>query len=137
MRLTTIAHTHIYGRVRARCLQSSGLAENTKMAARHCRTNTTHNLCTPRRDSTIMKESRCELINLAKPEKGTPESIRVGYTLSAYLRTRFFLFSLFANETRGNFLIYIVQRLFVFLEKFFFHNAKDTPVLKCRFEQLR
>lgn len=108
------------------------------MAARHCRTNTTHNLCTPRRDAMIMKESRCELINSAKPEKGTPESIRVGYTLSAYLSARFFfLFSFFANGTRGNFLIYTVQRLFVFLQKFFFHNAKDTPALKCRFEQLR
>jgi len=37
-----------------------------------------------------MKESRCELINSAKPEKGSPESIRVGYTLSAYLSARFF-----------------------------------------------
>ena len=91
-----------------------GLAEDTKMAAKYCRTNTTHNLCTPRRDAMIMKESRCELINSAKPEKGTPKSIRVGYTLSAYLSV-FFLFSLFANETRGNFLIYTVQRLFVFL----------------------
>lgn len=139
MRLTIIARTHTHIRVRtSRCLRSSGLAENTKIAARHCRTNTTHNLCTPRRDATIMKESRCELINLAKPEKGTPESIRVGYTLSAYLSARFFLFSVFffANETlRGNFLIYIMQHLFVFLEKFFFHNVKDTPVLKCRFEQ--
>lgn len=49
------------------------------------RINTTHNLCTPRCDvfSTIMKESRCELINSTKPEKGTPESIRVESTLSA------------------------------------------------------
>lgn len=46
-----------------------GLAEDTKMA-RHCRTNTTYNLCTPCRDAMIMKESRCELINSAKPEKG-------------------------------------------------------------------
>ena len=79
-----------------------GLAEDTKMVARHCRTNTTHNLCTPRRDAMIMKESRCELINSAKPEKGTPESIRVGYTLSAYLSTRafFFCFSPFLQTGR-------------------------------------
>jgi len=103
---------------------------------RHCRTNTTHNLCTPRRDATIMKESRCELINSAKPEKGSPESIRVGYTLSAYLSARFF-FPFPILRTRGNFVIYTAQRLSVFLQKFFFHNAKDTPALKCRFEQLR
>lgn len=92
MRLTiiTLIHMCARARTRARCLQSSRLVENTKIAARHCHTNTTHNLCTPRRDATIMKESRCELINLAKPEKGTPESIRVGYTLSAYLSARFF-----------------------------------------------
>lgn len=94
------------------------------MAARHCRTNTTHNLCTPRRDVTIMKESRCELINSAKPEKGTPESIRVGSTLSAYLSGSFsfsfFLFSFFfANGTRGNFLIYTVQRLSVYFFRSF------------------
>jgi len=91
-----------------------------------------------------MKESRRELINLAKLEKGTAESIRAGSALSAYstvsiLRLSFFQSFLFplTDGTRENFLIYTAQRLSVFLEKFFFHNAKDTLALKCRFEQLR
>lgn len=64
MELTTIVHVRP-----ASSRDHWELAENTKMVARHCRTNTTHNLCTLRRDTTIMKESRCELINSAKPEK--------------------------------------------------------------------
>lgn len=114
-----------------------------------CRSNTTHNLCTPCRDATIMKESRCELIKSAKPEKGTPESIRVGSNFIRLARAvsppppllSFFFFfrkqkRKRRRETRGNFLIYTVRRVCpYFFRKFFFHNAKDTLELKCRFER--
>jgi len=85
-----------------------------KMAARYRRTDATHNLCTLCREFVITKESRRELINSAKLEKGTPESIRAGSTLSAYstvsiLRLSFFpviSFSSYRRDARKLFDLY-------------------------------
>lgn len=86
-----------------------------------------------------MKESRCQLIKPAKPEKGTSESIRVGSNFIRLARATSFdsFHLLFFLQTRGTvretklFFLFIplarARRVYpYFFRKFFFHNAKDT-----------